>query len=434
MGSVWSDTIKLPSFDPLEHALNTDVLIVGGGLAGLLCAWRLQQLGVDHALVEADTVCGGVTKDTTAKITAQHGLIYAKLGREAAKGYLDANLAALAHYRKLSGEIDCDFQHRDSFVYSRTDLSELEEESSALKALGFPVELEFCPPLPFSVAGALRFPDQAQFHPLKLVAALLPKLRIYEHTPVRSLSPHRAVTDRVAIQAKKVIVATHFPILNRHGSYFIKLYQHRSYALALENAPDLGGMYVDAALDGLSFRNYNGLLLLGGGGGRTGKPMGGWEALETFARRHWPKARVKYRWATQDCMSLDGVPYIGQYARTTPDLYVATGFNGWGMTSSMVAALLLADLVTGQENPWAGLFSPSRSMLHPQLTANVAHSALGLLTPTTPRCPHMGCALKWNEAENTWDCPCHGSRFTKEGRLLDDPATKDMKRGKPRHS
>ncbi len=431
MGSVWSAGTTLPSFEPLQEDLNTDVLIVGGGLAGLLCAWRLSQLGVDCALVEADRVCGGITKDTTAKITAQHGLIYAKLARmrgvQIAKGYLEANLAALERYRKLSRHMDCDFQEKDSFVYALEDRAGLEEEAACLNELGVPAALELRPPLPFSVAGAVRFPGQAQFDPLKLAAALLTKLRIYERSPVRSLSAHRAVTDKAVIRAKKTIVATHFPILNRHGSYFMKLYQHRAYVVALENAPDLGGIYVDACIDGLSFRNYNGLLLLGGGGHKTGKEGGGWEALESFARRHWPKARIKYRWATQDCMSLDGVPYIGQYAATTPDLYVATGFNAWGMTGSMVSALLLGDLVTGRKNPWAAVFSPSRSMLRPQLALNLGQSTAGLLTPTVPRCPHMGCALKWNEAENTWDCPCHGSRFTKDGKLLDDPATKNIK-------
>lgn len=431
MGSVWSANTTLPAFGQLHHDLNTDVLIIGGGLAGLLCAWRLHQLGVDYALTEADVVCGGITKDTTAKITAQHGLIYAKLtrtqGKGAAKTYLEANQTALEQYRTLCERIDCDFLPRDAFVYSRIGRASVEEEAACLNDLGVPASLELRPPLPFSVAGAVRFPGQAQFDPLKFAASLLPRLHIYEHSPIRSLAPHKAITDRAVIRAKKIIVATHFPILNRHGSYFMKLYQHRSYVLALENAPDLGGMYVDKDLDGLSFRNHGGLLILGGGGHKTGKEGDGWAALEAFARRHWPKSRVKYRWATQDCMSLDGIPYIGQYAASTPDLYVATGFNAWGMTSSMAAALLLSDLVTGRKNAWAKLFSPSRSVLRPQLAANLGQSVLGLLTPTVPRCPHMGCALKWNEAENTWDCPCHGSRFTKDGKLLDGPATKNIK-------
>ena len=137
------------------------------------------------------------------------------------------------------------------------------------------------------------------------------------------------------------------------------------------------------------------------------------------------------QWAAQDCMSLDGIPYIGLYSPRTPGLYVATGFNKWGMTSSMVAAMVLKDLVLGKETPWAEVFAPNRTMLHPQLGVNAWDSAVNLLTPTTPRCPHMGCALKWNPREHTWDCPCHGSRFTKEGKLLENPATGDIKKGLP---
>ena len=186
-------------------------------------------------------------------------------------------------------------------------------------------------------------------------------------------------------------------------------------------------MYVDEAKTGLSFRPYGDLLLLGGGSHRTGKKGGGWRELEQFAAQHFPKATILAKWATQDCMSLDGVPYIGQYAKSTPDLYVATGFNKWGMTTSMAAAELLSDLVRGKKNPLAALFDPSRSVLHPQLTVNAAESVLNLITPTAPRCPHMGCALKYNPEEKSWDCPCHGSRFDREGIVLDNPATDDKK-------
>ena len=186
---------------------------------------------------------------------------------------------------------------------------------------------------------------------------------------------------------------------------------------------DVRGMYLDAAENGISLRNYGPWLLLGGGGHRTGKPGGGWEELEAFARRYFPNSRETCRWAAQDCMTLDGVPYIGQYGRHTPGLYVATGFNKWGMTSSMTAAMVLSDLVQGKRNPYAAVFSPARTVLRPQLLANLAEATASLLTVSKPRCPHMGCALKWNPRERTWDCPCHGSRFTEDGELLDNPAT-----------
>ena len=186
-------------------------------------------------------------------------------------------------------------------------------------------------------------------------------------------------------------------------------------------------MYVDEANGGLSFRNYKNFLLLGGGGHRTGKRGGGWSELEAFAKKHYKDARIVAKWATQDCMTLDGIPYIGQYSRSTPDLYVATGFNKWGMSSSMVAATLLTDLITGKGSKYEGLFSPSRSILHRQLLFNAFESLVGLLTPTVPRCPHLGCALKYNAAEHSWDCPCHGSRFSESGELLNNPATDDRK-------
>jgi len=427
MDSIWTQTARLPPFDPLQTDLKTQVLIIGGGMAGLLCAYRLAQAGVDYALVEADRIGCGITKNTTAKLTSQHGLIYRKLirtfGAAKARLYLEANQAALEEYRSLCRTIDCEFLEKDAYVYSTGSRRKIDEELEALDKLGFPAAFSAQLPLPFPVAGAVRFDRQAQFHPLKFIAALAPGLRIFERTAVLELMPGRAVTTGGTISAEKMILATHFPILNKHGGYFLKLYQHRSYVLALENAPDVQGMYVDEAEKGLSFRNYSGLLLLGGGSHRTGKQGGNWRELEAFARRHYPNARIKARWATQDCMSLDGVPYIGQYAKHTPELFVATGFNKWGMTSSMAAAMLLADLVQGKENPYAPLFSPSRTILRPQLAVNGLESAVGLLTPTVPRCPHMGCALKYNPQERSWDCPCHGSRFGEDGRLLDNPAT-----------
>jgi hypothetical protein len=186
-------------------------------------------------------------------------------------------------------------------------------------------------------------------------------------------------------------------------------------------------MYLDGSGKGLSFRNYGDLLLLGGGGHRTGKPGAGWEELERFAQKHYPDAKEAFRWATQDCMTLDGAPYIGHYSKRTPDLYVATGFNKWGMTTSMVAANVLGDLVLGRENGYASVFEPYRTVLRPQLALNGAEAVKSLLTFTKPRCPHMGCALKWNPQEHSWDCPCHGSRFTGDGTVLDNPATGNMK-------
>lgn len=432
MNSLWTETAELPRFEQLKKDIRTDVLIIGGGMAGILCAYRLKQAGVDCVLAEASRICSGITKNTTAKLTLQHGLLYQKLidrfGTERAKMYLEANQAALAEYRSICRKIDCGFEEKDAFTYSLNDRKKIEKELAALERLGFEAELAESLPLPFETAGAVRFRNQAQFHPLKFISAIVKGLPIYENTRVQELTEHTAVTANGRITADKMIVATHFPFINKHGSYFLKMYQHRSYVIALENAPDVGGMYVDEADKGMSFRNAENLLLLGGGDHRTGKQGGNWAELEDFAGRHYPEACEKYRWATQDCMTLDGVPYIGRYSKRTPDFYVATGFNKWGMTSSMVSARILTDMITGRKNPYAPVFSPSRSILHPQLAVNAFESAVNLLTPSSKRCPHLGCALKWNPQEHSWDCPCHGSRFTQNGKIIDNPATGDLKK------
>lgn len=428
--SIWTETMQLPRFEPLKQDMKTDVLVIGGGIAGLLCAYMLDKAGVSCTLLEANRICGGITKDTTAKITAQHGLIYnqmiRKFGLEKARMYLQANLQALEKYRTMCQTIDCAFEERNSAVYSLNDRQMIEKELDALQKIGFQATVANKLSLPFPIAGAISFDRQAQFHPLKFLGAIAQDLHIFENTQVVEVRLGSAVTTHGTIKAEKIIVTTHFPFLNRHGSYFLKLYQHRSYVLALKNAPKVQDMCVDALDTGLSFRSFGDLLLLGGGGHRTGKKGGGWRQLEAFAAKNYPGSQIEARWATQDCMTLDGIPYVGQYSKHTPNLYVATGFNKWGMTSSMAAAMLLVDLVLENDNPFAALFSPSRTILRPQLAINAAESAFHLLTPTVPRCPHMGCALKYNRQEHTWDCPCHGSRFTESGHLIDNPATEHL--------
>ena len=431
MNSIWSKTAERPSFPSLSGTKSTDVLIIGGGITGILCALRLRRAGIDCVLVEADEICGGITQDTTAKITLAHSLLYDKMirryGEDKASLYARAQKNAILEYAKLCRDIDCDFEEKDALVYSLDSRAKIEKEIAALQQLGVAAEMSEAKELPFPVAGAVSVSGQAQLHPLKLLYAIAKELPIYEHTKVVDLIPHKAVTNHGVITFLKLIVATHFPIYNKHGAYFLKLYQHRSYVLALKGVPKMEGMYVDECDTGMSFRTYGDLLLLGGGGHRTGKRGGCWQELEDFAKEHYPHAKAVAKWATQDCMTLDGIPYIGQYSGATPDTLVATGFNKWGMTNAMVASDILCDLVQNKENPYANVFSPLRTVLHPQLAVNAWESAVGLLTPTAPRCPHLGCALKYNRAEHTWDCPCHGSRFTNEGKLINNPATDDKK-------
>lgn len=431
MESIWSEGITLPRFGRLEGSRKTDVLIIGGGLAGILCAWFLQKKGVDYILLEGGRICGGETGNTTAKITYQHGLLYNRIlkqaGPERAKLYLEANKNALLKYTELCKRIDCDFETKTAYVYSVNNRRKLEKEADALEKIGFRADITGTGELPFPTAGAIAFRNQAQFHPLKFVSHIARGLKIYEHSFVKELSQDTAVAGQGSVSFKKLIFATHFPIDNKHGMYFMKMYQHRSYAIALEQAARINGMYVEEGTGGMSFRQYGDFLLLGGGGHRTGKRGGNWQELREFAEKYYPSSRERTCWAAQDCMTLDGIPYIGQYSRAMPNCFVAAGFNKWGMTGAMTAAMVLSDLVMGRANPYAEVFNPSRSMYKKQLLLNGCEAVGNLLTLSGKRCPHLGCALKWNSIQHSWDCPCHGSRFAGDGRLLDNPANGNLK-------
>lgn len=430
MKSLWNETAGRRDFPTLERDIKTDVLIIGGGIAGILTAYFLQKNGVSCILVEKDRICSKTTGNTTAKITFQHGLIYHKIlrgsGLEKAQMYLRANRAAFEKYAELCKNIDCGYKLKNNYVYAVDDRQKLETELDALSKIGYNAVFAGNLPLPVNTVGAVCFENQAQFHPLKFLFSIAKGLQIYEHTFVREMTGTTAVTDRGKINADKVIVTTHFPFINKHGSYFLKLYQSRSYVIALENAQNVDGMYVDECKTGFSFRNYGDLLLLGGGGHRTGKSGGAWNALRRFAEEKYPGAAEKYYWAAQDCMSLDSIPYIGNYSKNTPDLYTASGFNKWGMTGAMLSAMLLSDTICGRHSDFEEAFNPSRTMIRPQLFINGFESAKNLLTPSKKRCPHLGCALKWNPAEHSWDCACHGSRFDESGRVLDNPANGDL--------
>lgn len=431
MSSLWYDGSRLPVFSALDENKKTDVLIIGGGMAGILTAYFLHKRNIPYILVEKDRICRGVTGYTTAKLTMSHGLIYDKIikkyGAQAASAYLRGGVAALDKYADLCRDIDCDYEVRDNYIYSLDDRQKLEDEVLALEKLGFRAKLSEKLPLPIDTVGAVCCKGQAQFHPLKFISAIAKDLNIYEQTHVKDVDGSRAFTDKYHIDAKIIIMAAHFPFIDRHGGFFLKMYQHRSYVTALEGVQTVEGMYADESGNGLSFRNYGDLLLLGGGGHRTGKNGGGYSCLRDFARVNYPDAVEKFAWATQDCMTLDGIPYVGRYSASTPHLYVATGFNKWGMVGSMMAANLLCDTVCGEKNELCEVLNPSRSILHGQLFINAFETLTNILRPTAPRCSHLGCALKWNEAEKSWDCACHGSRFSKDGSVINNPANKGLK-------
>lgn len=479
MGSVWSETCALPKRAALEEDVTADVAVIGAGMAGLLCAYELSQRGAEVVVLEASRTASGMTQNTTAKITAQHGLIYDRIthqyGAHMAAQYARANTAAIERYRSIAKQrgIECDLQTCSAFVYSLNDQEPIAREAEAARKAGIDAYVTQDTELPFEVAAALRFGSQAQFHPLKFLQGIVNELEIYENTMVRSIDGQAVTTDRGTVSAKKIIVATHYPFINTPGYYFVKMYQQRSYVLGLTNANPVENMYIGADEDAAySFRSYGDLLLFGGEAHHTGdnREGGCYERLYTAAREYYPEAAAKYRWSAQDCMTPDGIPYIGLYSHSLPELYVATGFNKWGMTSSMVASQILADMAQGKENENAAVFSPQRFSVTGSaaaLAANAASAVAGLSktafsVPTTLAedlvvghggiveldghkvgvykddsgevfavstiCTHLGCQLAWNPDEKTWDCPCHGSRFDYRGRLISGPAMEDLKR------
>lgn len=434
MTSLWLENENLPKFDSLCEDIDTDVLIIGGGLSGILCAFMLSSRGVDCTIAEASRIMHSTSGHTTAKISAQHGLIYDRLiqtfGKTAARLYYDAASTALSAYATLCKDIDCSFERRDSYIFTQNDRAAAEREADALDALGIEHALHSTLPLPLKIERAVSMPNQAQFNPVQFAAHIARGLRIFEHTRVQSVKGRTAYANGHRIKAQKIIVTTHFPIINKFGGYFLKLYQHRSYVLALEKAPLPDGIFLEAGGDALSFRTSGDKLLLGGFGHRTGEACR-LEALRSCARRLYPGAHIALEWSAQDCMSLDAVPYIGRYSAFAPDIYTATGFNKWGMTGAMCSAAVLCDMLLSGENEYRALYSPSRSIFHAQLLENIMSALKNLLARSERRCTHMGCALKWNSQQQTWDCPCHGSRYDSRGEIVNSPAVQKLKMRNP---
>lgn len=430
MGSVWQEREFCKAYPSVGGDLETEVLVIGGGMAGILCARLLQDAGKQVTVVEAKRIGSAVTARTTAVLTAQHDMLYqdmiTKFGFDTAKAYLHANLDAVKTFRKMSQTIPCDFEEKPSIQFTTTSPTRMCKEAKTVQRLGFSAVYQSHAPVLEEAIGAVVYPGMAQFHPLKFLAGAAKGLTIYENSRVLDLDGTVAQLKNGRIRAKKVIVATHFPFIDRRGLFFIKLYQNRSYVLALENAPNPGATMAELEGQGIYLRRWGDLLLLGGGDHRTGKKSGSLAFLRDYAQIHFPRSREKLTWANQDCMSLDGLPYVGTYSPNIPNVYVATGFNAWGMTNSMVAAQVLTDMICGRKHPLEKALSPDRSVLRKQLFVNLGETVTDFVIPTTKRCPHLGCALRWNPQEHSWDCPCHGSRFAHDGKLLNDPAQKDV--------
>lgn len=478
-----------------------EVLVMGGGLCGLLTAFRLYEKGVRSlAIIDAGEIAGGTSAHTTAKVTAQHGLLYARLrkglGEEKAGQYAKANQTAVEEYAQVMEQIGLREELHRCASYLYTDdpayIEALEQEAEACRLLDLPVSVTDETELPFPVLTAVRMENQARIHPLLLADTLARWLmengvRIYSHTraypPEADQTPGEIRTNRGTLHTDTVVLATHYPFMDKHGMYFARIWQERSYVLALTGVPAMEHLYWAPGPGGFSFRpatwaTPNGKetqgLLLGGKSHKTGHEgtRYHYEALRMAAKSWYPSMRVAGRWSAQDCMTHDSIPYIGRYRQLEGKLavrvFLAVGFNKWGMTNSMAAADILSEAILGRDHPCRDVFSPIRfdpglkaksffvetsdmvgSLIGPYTHLPDATAASvrkgegkvvrvggkrvgvykdeqGILHTVRPICPHMGCVLQWNRDERSWDCPCHGSRFDYTGRLLNDPAQKEL--------
>jgi glycine/D-amino acid oxidase-like deaminating enzyme/nitrite reductase/ring-hydroxylating ferredoxin subunit len=491
--SLWFDTDAPPTGYPtLEGERRVDVAVVGAGITGMTAALLLARAGRSVAVLDQHAIAGGTTGHSTAKITSQHGLIYASLGRGTAGAYGAAMESAKERIAELAGEgIDCGFRRRAAYVYG-TDEShrgKLEREAEAASQAGLPATFIETAPLPFVTHGAVRFDDQAEFDPRAYVAGLARVLvdaggEVFERTRARQVhegSPCRVETERGTLLADDVVVATLMPFLDR-GGFFARAHGRRSYIITARIAdvpPE--GMFISAGSPTRSLRAHpfggSELLLVGGEGhhvGSTAAQPERYDKLIEFARRHWNVRSIEHAFSSQDFSSDDHVPYAGRLHLRSKHLYVATGLNKWGITAGTAAAAVISDAVLGRENEWSGLFSSTRfrplqeaprfvlentrvgfrffaervkqrgtrpiADLAPGEGAIVSaggekvagfRDADGALHAVSSRCTHLGCQVVWNAAESTWDCPCHASRFDVDGSVLNGPAVKPLERRDP---
>lgn len=488
----WIASIDKSDYPALDENITADVCIVGGGIVGISSAYLLAQAGLKVALIEANRILHGTTGHTTAKITSQHSLIYARLkqeiGEEKAHQYAQANESAIHMIAQMveEKELDCDFTWLPAYVYTQSDqyVEKIEAEVKAAQSLGIKASYLQEIPLPFKVKAAMRFDNQAQFHPLKYLKHLAGEIinmggQIFEQTQAVNIEhdPTYSVITRngKSVHSPRVIIATHYPFFDGGGLYFSRIYADRSYVIGARIAEDFpSGMYITAEDPVRSLRatpyEDSQLILFGGDSHKTGQDPNSnihYRNVLDFANKNFQVKDIPYRWSTQDCMTIDGIPFVGHLTSQSGNIYVATGFNKWGMSNSTAAAMILKDLIVNGANPWAPVYDPHRLTI-PSITtlvtqnANVAKELIsGKLRPAAENaqikkgeaaiinvdgdkagayrdengklhvlditCTHMGCELAWNNAELSWDCPCHGSRFSYEGQVAEGPALNRLK-------
>ncbi len=486
--SFWLASTDSTDYPSLNNDLSVNTAIIGGGMAGILCAWYLKAEGLDTAILEADRIVQGTTAHTTAKITSQHGLIYHKIeqqrGSDLARQYAEANEWAITEIKKISenNNIQCEYTPQSAYVYTQEDknIRKVEDEVKTASSLGIKASYIHEIPFPIPIKAGIKFEKQAQFHPRKFLLPLAEKLcregvKIYENSRVVSMDIHNPYTlttnNGIRVTAENVIIASHYPFYNKHGMYYSRIYTERTYIIAIRAHDKYpGGMYINAEEPSRSLRycknDNDEMILVVGENHKTGqgKDMDRhYWALADFAEKIFSVKAIPYRWSTQDCMTLDGIPYVGQFSSDTPGLYIVAGFEKWGMTNSVASAIILKDLILRGESPWQEVYNPSRK----NLTGSVKHFVVenldvakhliggkivkktedekvksgegniaevdrkrtgayrdnnGNLHLVNTTCTHMGCELNWNSAELSWDCPCHGSRFTYTGEIVEGPA------------
>jgi glycine/D-amino acid oxidase-like deaminating enzyme/nitrite reductase/ring-hydroxylating ferredoxin subunit len=495
LGSLWLDTVERSPRPALSEDVDADVCVVGAGITGLSAALQLARAGASVVVLEGRFVGAGATGYTTAKLSSLHGLTYARLeralGEHAARAYGQANERGIERAFELANELgfDCDLRRKPNLTYSESgdDRERIEAEVAAARRAGLPASLVEAADLPFPIAAAVRFADQAEFHPVKFLAGLVGALdgagaRLHEGTFAVSVdagSPCRVRTDGGrTVTAGSVVVATHLPFLDR-GLYFARCHPERSYVVAApyEGESAAGGMYLSTESPAHSIRTYavdgRTWLLVGGESHKTGQA----DARERYQRlEHWARERFgvepALRWATQDQMPADGVPYVGPVDPVSKNVYVATGFRKWGLAMGLAAGELLEAWVDGRDHPWRELYDSRRLRLRagagPLLkeNANVAlrffgdrltkradvdsiepgegrvvgagpaqravyRDEQGELHALSARCTHLGCIVNWNSGDGTWDCPCHGSRFGPHGEVIMGPAVRGLPRREP---
>ncbi|MDE7105967.1 MAG: FAD-dependent oxidoreductase [Anaeroplasmataceae bacterium] len=418
--SIW-EGVKLPAYPSLSQDISTEVLVIGGGICGVLCAYFLSR---KHkvTLVEANQIAGSRTNKTTATITALQDVYYKDLiktfGKAKAKQYLDANLEAVEEYAKLSKEYAFDFERVSSYKYFKNDDRLLQKELAAIEKLRYFPKIED--------DYAICFPNQGQMNPIKLILELTKNFNIYENTKVVQIKGQTAYTEFHKIQANHIVVCTGYPFLRLKGLYPLKLTQKKSYVVSLETSPLKQSFHAIGCDEGdLYFRTYKNQLIIGGNDQKTGRNQFGFIPLMKYIEKHYPDSKITHQWVNQDCVSLDGIPYIGKYFKKH-SVYVATGFNLWGMTGSMIAAKIITDSIEGRTNPYTALFKPTRRSPLLPLLNNVKTAMIHLVLPKK-RCTHLGCALYYNKEEGVYECPCHGTKYTEFGEVLFNPANRNKK-------